>query len=62
MIERVLATIFSARFIWSVTGAGVFAWMAYSGAMQTNEISMILGVIVGFLFRSQTTPTLKGGE
>lgn len=60
MIERVLATVFSGRFIWCVATAFVFVYITcFTDRELPKGVELIIGVVVGFLFRSQTPPTLE---
>lgn len=59
MIEQVLATLLSGRFIWAASGAFVFCWLGITGKLEPKDVMFILGVIVGFLFRNTNAPKME---
>ena len=59
--EHAIAKVFSGRWVWCITGALVFAYLACTGAIQPDNVEKIIGIILAFYFGQRGANNSNGG-
>lgn len=49
-LEHIVSKAFSGRWLWTVTAAAVFAFLACSGRLEAKDSLTIIGVVLTFYF------------
>ena len=62
LLYHIIFKVFSGRWVWAVTSAGVFAFLACTGKLEPKDVMFVIGVVVGFYFNKQTEAALKKPE
>lgn len=50
ILSHILLKLSSGRWILTVVSAGVFGYMAVTGSMASDDVKMILGIVITFYF------------
>lgn len=54
VLEHIVAKWFSARWVWGVTCAFTFAWLACTGMLDPKDALGVIGAVLGFYFGART--------
>jgi len=62
LLKKRLANLLTVKSIVTVIMTSVFAWLAVSGAVSTDQFLTVFTVVIGFYFGTQTEKRSQAGN
>ena len=48
--QHVVLKLFSGRWIWAVSSAFVFSWLACTNSLDSKDVMVVIGMVIGYYF------------
>lgn len=50
LLQHVIYKLSSGRWIWAVSSAFVFGWLACTGMLESKDVMVVIGMVIGYYF------------